>query len=153
MSNHKTKKTLVTIGIGWAFLLLGLAMLVIVDYLLGLGVFFSLAAKPDPYLEMARSRVQIGDRRDDAVRALSDAWFHTECRIDDGATIRDMFFYSPRDRDRVRIVLVVSKETNGTASVAFVGLEESYMLHLHDQCTPSILEAFGANIPVPSATP
>ena len=107
----------------------------------------TLFARQASYLEIARSRVQIGDNRDQAVDALSDAWFHTECRYPNGVII-DLFFYGPQDRDKVEVISVKSEETeNNDSQVVFVGQVESYMLHLYDECVPSPSEAFDGDLP------
>ncbi len=152
MSGHRIKNV-VTFGVVIGCALSLLIGLIALDFLLGPGIFLS-PAKPDPILEMAQSRVHIGDERNTAIQALSDAWFHTECRSTDSATIRDLFFYGPHNRDDVKIVLVVSKEVNNTSLVVFVGGEENYMLHLYDNCIPPVLQAFnGEGGAIPIATP
>jgi hypothetical protein len=60
---------------------------------------------------VARSRVRIGDDREDALIALSDAWFHSEC--ESGTKILDLFFYGPHDPERVQVVAINSQKEDG----------------------------------------
>lgn len=141
---------LTALGAGCTLCLIGL---IVANLLSGLGNFLLLPTNPDPWMEMARSRVRIGDKRDDALQALSDAWFHTECRVVNSTTIRDLFFYGPHDRDRVEVVLVVSREKNDRTIVTFIGGVENYMLHLYNYCIPPVSQAFKESIVTPVATP
>ena len=93
----------------------------------------------DPW-EVARSRVRIGDNRKDALIALSDAWFHSECESE--TKIRDLFFYGSHDPEQVQVVIVNSQKEDGNRTVIFVGSVENYMLHLYNDCIPIPLEAF-----------
>jgi hypothetical protein len=97
---------------------------------------------PQNVLEMARSRVEVGDSRDSAVSSFSDAWFHTECLSTDRGLDDDLFFYGPHNPDTVRIVIVRSENDGEVATVAFVGTVENYMLHLYDHCVPLPTSAF-----------
>jgi hypothetical protein len=97
---------------------------------------------PQNVLDMARSRVEVGDNRDSAISSFSDAWFHTECRSTDRGLDDDLFFYGPHDPDTVRIVIVRSEKDGEVATVAFVGTIENYMLHLYDHCVPLPTSAF-----------
>jgi len=121
------------------------------DLLFGTGILkpgWTPPAREGLYLETAKSRVLIGSRREDALQALSDAWFHTEC-IDpnDVAVAEDLFFYGPHNPDGVTIIHVMYREDeNGNPLVAFVGQVENYMLHLYEHCNPPPYEAFG-NVP------
>jgi len=148
MKEHKIK--LAALGTGCTLCLVGL---IVANLLFGLGNFLSLPTNLDPWMEMVKSRVRIGDERDNAVRALSDAWFHTECRVVNSTTIRDLFFYGPHDRDKVKVVLVVSKEKDDRATVTFIGGVENYMLHLYDYCIPPVSQAFKKSRSTPTATP
>lgn len=155
VNGHKTSPVMSAIFISMGCTILLIVCLLTVDFLLGTGILIpprALPAEQDPLLEMAWSRVQIGDERNDAVQVLSDAWFHAECRSADSTTIRDLFFYGPHNRDDVKIVLVVSEEVDNTTSVVFVGGVENYMLHLYDHCIPPLPQAFG-EIPTIIATP
>jgi len=97
--------------------------------------------RPDPTIEAVQSRIRVGDARSNAVQALPDAWFHTECRS--GAVVEDLFFLGPRDRNKARIVLVSSEVTDGETVVHFVGGIEYAMLGLFEHCVPPPQEAFG----------
>ncbi|MBN1976056.1 MAG: hypothetical protein JW918_01535 [Anaerolineae bacterium] len=92
------------------------------------------------YYEMACSRVKIGDRREDAVQALSDAWYHGECDYLSGLEphfIDDVFFYGPPNRpEYARMVIVLSKSVDGTLIVTDIGTAESYRLLEYEACIP-----------------
>jgi len=111
----------------------------------------ALTAKEEPY-EIARSRIQIGDKRDEAVGALSDAWFHATCHYPSGS-VDDLFFYGPQDQNQVKVVLVESKLVDRKTLVHFIGSVENYMLHLYDHCTPLPLQVFGENKPTATIAP
>jgi len=156
VSGHKISPAMSAILISIGCTILLIVCLLAVDFLFGTGILMPPRALPvdhESHLEMAWSRVQIGDGRNDAVQALSDAWFHTECRYIGSTTIRDLFFYGSHNRDDVKIVLVVSEEVNNTTLVVFVGGVENYMLHLYDYCTPPPSQAFGEGTPTIIATP
>ena len=108
----------------------------------------------DP-VSVAQSRVRIEDTRDEAVQALSDAWFRSECTFPNSTVIWDLFFYGPKDLEQVKVVVVHSDvaDGDGTLKVTFVGGVESYMLHLYDMCEPSPLQAFGEVTPTAIVTP
>lgn len=150
MGSHKIK-SVVTLAVIIGCVLLLLIGLIVSDALLGTGIF-PIPAKPDPIFEMAQSRVHVGDERNDAIQALSDAWFRAECRSPNSTVIRDLFFYGPHNLDDVKIVLIVSEEVSDTIQVVFVGGEENYMLHLYDDCTPPVSRAFEKGV-TPIATP
>jgi hypothetical protein len=152
MDSHKIGKSAVSLAVITGCVLFLLAGLFVSDLLFGIGIF-TIPTNPDQILEMARSRVHIGDERTNAIQGLSDAWFHTECRSPDSTTIRDLFFYGPHNRDDVIVVLVVSKEVDNKTLVVFVGCEENYMLHLYDDCTPSVSRAFEEGEATPIVTP
>lgn len=121
------------------------------------GCLCPVTAATDP-VARAQSHVQIGSRRDEAVQILSDAWFHSECRHPSteftDEWIEDLFFYGPRDRDRVVIVVVRSETVvNGELEVVLVGSVEGYMLHLYDQCEPNPLQPFGEATPAATGLP
>lgn len=91
------------------------------------------------YYEMACSRIKIGDRRDDAVRALSDAWYHGEC--DDPSNpelfMKDVFFYGPPNRpEYARMIVVRSEPIDGILIVSDIGTAESYQLPTYAECIP-----------------
>lgn len=97
---------------------------------------------PQNILDMARSRVKVGDNRESAIASFSDAWFHAECRSTDKGLDDDLFFYGSRDPDKVRIIIVRSEGDAEVATVVFVGTVENYMLHLYDHCVPLPTSAF-----------
>lgn len=97
---------------------------------------------PQNMLDMARSRVKVGDNRESAISSFSDAWFHAECRSTNRGLDDDLFFYGPRDPDKVRIIIVRSEKDGEVATVAFVGTVENYMLHLYEHCVPLPTSAF-----------
>ena len=89
---------------------------------------------PDsPYWATAVARVHVGDDRDSAVRALSDAWFHSEC----GNT--DIFVYGPNDPNRATIIYVTSYEKAGTRVVDSMGTIPPEMLSQYEYCLPESL--------------
>ena len=96
----------------------------------------------DPVM-IAQLCVQIGDERDDAILALSDAWFHTECKYASSTEIEDLFFYGHKTLDGVRVVVIQSNLDDARQVVTFVGSIESYILHLYNHCTPHPIQAFG----------
>lgn len=140
--------------ITFAIVILGGTMLLIAcDLLLGTGTLLptdALPAREAPHIEMARSRVRIGDERDEAVQALSDAWYHADCRYSDGSG-EDLFFYGPRNRDEVNVVLIHSKVVDRKAIVDFIGGVENYMLHLYEHCVP--LHIFDGGKPATTTMP
>jgi hypothetical protein len=93
--------------------------------------------------EAILSRVYEGDERLQALRALSDAWYHSECRY--GDVVEDMFLYGPKHPDRVTIVSVLSEPQDGQLKVYLVGTYESYFLDspgFGEFCEPPLQEAF-----------
>lgn len=94
--------------------------------------------------EAILSRVQEGDERQQALNALSDAWYHSECKFLDGA-VEDMFFYGPKNRDKVTIVSVSSEPSGGQLIVYHVGTYEGYFLDnpsFGALCEPPLQNAF-----------
>jgi hypothetical protein len=94
--------------------------------------------------EAILSRVHEGDERQQMLQALSDAWYHSECRYPDGA-VDDMFLYGPKDRDKVTIIIIRSKPEGAQLFVDQVGSLESYFLNDPDfggECEPPLQEAF-----------
>jgi hypothetical protein len=117
--------------------------LLLSDLLLGIGIVIPPSAFPnnvDPYLATAREHVALGDERQEAIKALSDSWYHSECAYPSGS-FDDLFFYGPKEFDKVRIVVVNSRLESGRTTVHFVGLIESSMVHLYERCIPSPTEA------------
>lgn len=98
--------------------------------------------RPETAVEKAKAKVRVGDSRDRALSSLSDAWFHSECRLTVTGPIDDLFFYGPNDPNEVQVVLVQSQEDSGVFTVTFVGMIENYMLHLYDHCIPLPTSAF-----------
>lgn len=93
--------------------------------------------------EKILSRTHEGDGRQQALRALSDAWYHSECRY--GDVVEDMFFYGPKHPDKVTIVTVLSKPKHGQLEVYLVGTYESYFLDspgFGEFCEPPLQKAF-----------
>jgi len=97
---------------------------------------------PETAVEMAKARVSVGESRDSALSSLSDAWFHSECRLTVAGPIDDLFFYGSNEPDEVQIVFVKSEENGGVFTVTFVGMIENYMLHLYEHCVPLPTSAF-----------
>ncbi len=118
-----------------AFAIMGCAILLAASGLILIAGVPLLPAKVAPPIEVARSRIQLGDERDKAVQALSDAWYHADCRFADGSG-EDLFFYGLQNTTDAKIVLINSKIVDGKAVVDFVGGLEPYMLHLYDRCVP-----------------
>lgn len=90
------------------------------------------------------SRVHEGDERQQALQALSDAWYHSECTLLYGH-VEDTFLYGPRDRDRVTIIGVYSKPQGGKLVVDHTGVYENYFLDDPDfgeHCRPPLQKAF-----------
>jgi hypothetical protein len=65
--------------------------------------------EPVDYVEIL-SRVHEGDERELALQALSDAWYHSECKFLNGA-VEDLFLYGPKERDGVTIISILSRRT------------------------------------------
>lgn len=131
----------------FAFGLIVLVALFIVGYGFLTGRFFfsnsTATYNPSEAIETARSRVSIGESREDMLIVLSDAWFHSECKLTESDIIEDLFFYGPREVDEVQVIIIRStNENSGPSIVNFIGTVENYMLHLYDYCTPSPMEAF-----------
>ncbi|MCU0521865.1 MAG: hypothetical protein MUF84_14385 [Anaerolineae bacterium] len=122
-----------------------IACLIVVDLVFGTGILLpqkELPAEDQSYVDIARSRIAIGDERTEAIHALSDSWFHSVCTYGDDVTVLDLFFYGPHNHDEAEIVIVESRGTPERATVTFVGLVEAYMLHLYEDCTPPATQAF-----------
>ncbi len=82
-------------------------------------------------VEMARSRIQIGENREAAIAAMSDAWFHGKCVRTTGS-IEDMFFYGPADPERAEIVMIESELSGGKMQVHMIGtLETPVIIHFY----------------------
>lgn len=97
---------------------------------------------PETAVQIAKARVSVGESRDSALSSLSDAWFHSECRLTATGPIDDLFLYGSNEADEVQVVFVKSQEVNGVFTVTFVGMIENYMLHLYDHCVPLPTSAF-----------
>lgn len=100
-------------------------------------------AEPVDY-EAILSRVHEGDERERVLRALSDAWYHSECRYPSGA-VQDIFLYGPKDRGEVTIVAISSKLRDGQLIVDHLGTFESYFLDIPGYfagCEPPLKDAF-----------
>jgi len=151
MRNNRTAILLAVAVIGCIFAWAGCVL--IRDLLLGTGVLLPAASFPtsdERYLEKARSRVQIGDNRSNAIRALSDAWYRSECYTPESNVVRDLFFYGPHDQDGVTVILVTSEGSyNEHEKVVFIGRLENYMLHLYEDCDPPPSHAFCEATPDP----
>jgi hypothetical protein len=140
MKNHRT---------GWisvgAILILFLIAVGAYSLLAGRTLFVSDKSTREKFqtaVEMAKTRVSVGDSRDSALTSLSDAWFHTECRLTPTGPIDDLFFYGSNEPDAVEVVVLTSHDENGVLAVTFVGMIENYMLHLYDHCVPLPASAF-----------
>lgn len=99
--------------------------------------------EPVDYVEIL-SRIDEGDARQQALLALSDAWYHSECRFLDGA-IEDLFLYGPKKRDRVMIIGILSVTRGDQLIVERKGTYESYFLDAPDfgeLCEPPVQKAF-----------
>jgi hypothetical protein len=130
-------------------------LLIASDLLFGTSIMIpeeSLPAGEDAYIEMAQNRVKIGQDRDKALAALSDAWAHAECYYPSG-NADDLFFYGAREPGEVRIILVVSTPVQGKRVVKFVGIVEEYLLRSYDHCVPSPLQILGWSELTETATP
>lgn len=99
----------------------------------------------EDYVTIAKSRVQIGDDRGQALGVLSDAWFQSECNYPDGA-VDDLFMYGARDPETVAVVVLTSELSEGKLLVTFVGsLDGDVALTMDDPtptCEPPIITAF-----------
>ena len=90
------------------------------------------------------ARIHVGDRRQHALQALSDAWHHSECKLLDGA-VEDIFLYGPKKRDSVTIIGVLSEPQGEQLIVKQTGTYESYFLDAPDfgqYCEPPVHNAF-----------
>jgi hypothetical protein len=70
---------------------------------------------------VARTRIQIGDSRDKAIRSLPEAWAYRNCHDS------TLFFFGPRDPDRVEIVEVSFRPALGGSVVDNVGSFDRYV--------------------------
>ncbi len=102
----------------------------------------------EDYITIAKSRIQVGDERGQALGALSDAWFHSECNYLDGA-VDDLFMYGTRNPESVTVVVVTSELSEGKLLVTFVGsLDGDVALTMDDPtpiCEPPIFTALEPN--------
>lgn len=73
------------------------------------------------------ARVHKGMERQQALQALSDAWYHSAYTYR-GGDVQDIFLYGPKDRRHVTIVAVFSKLQGGQLAVDRVGTYENYFL-------------------------
>jgi hypothetical protein len=111
--------------------------------LLGLFIAGCIPTEEPVDYEKILSRVREGDKRQQALRALSDAWYHSECRY--GDVVEDMFFYGPKHPDKVTIVTVLSEPQDEQLQVYLIGTYESYFLDspgFGEFCEPPLHEAF-----------
>lgn len=97
------------------------------------------------YVEIL-SRIEVGDERQEAINKLSDAWLHAECPFDNGA-IEDIFFYGPRERDSVDLIMIsiLSEPKESIYRVTRTGTYESYFLDAPDfgqGCQPPVQDIF-----------
>ena len=111
------------------------------DLLLGTETLVPRNAWPvstDEYLEMVRSRVQIGDERAKAVQALSDAWYHGVCDHSSGVRpfVDDIFLYGPRDRDRATVIIIGSEPREDKMVVFDISIIESDLFLIYSKCLP-----------------
>jgi hypothetical protein len=99
--------------------------------------------EPVDYVEIL-SRIHEGDEREQALQALSDAWYHSECRFLDGA-VEDLFLYGPKERDSVTIIGILSEPHGERLIVKQAGTYEGYFLDAPDFgrfCEPPVQNAF-----------
>lgn len=144
MGRHTKQVKYMTRHLPWV-LLLGYLLL-----LCGCGV----PEEPVDYKNIL-SRVHAGDRREQVLRALSDAWYHSECSLFYGG-VEDIFLYGPKERDSVTIISVLFRcqgETRISARkcqrerlvVVQAGIYENYFLDRPDfgeYCQPPVQKAF-----------
>lgn len=119
-------------------LVLGIAIifgcLVSADLLFGTGFLLkNIAARPDEYLALAESRIEIGTERDQAIQALSDAWYHGTC--DYGDVKQDVFLYGSKDHRATAIVLHSVNE-NGKFLVDAIGTADESTWRFFKECLP-----------------
>jgi hypothetical protein len=93
-------------------------------------------ARPDPYWAAASSRVQIGDDRDAAVQALSDAWYHGVCN-ESAEFADDLFIYGSHSPYAATMILVSSNVTEGKMRVSRIGIIDTDFFNIHRECLPS----------------
>lgn len=99
--------------------------------------------EPVDYVEIL-SRIHEGDERQQVLQVLSDAWYHSECRLLDGA-VEDIFLYGSKERDSVTIISVLSEPHGEQLIVKQTGIYESYFLDAPDfgqYCEPPVQNAF-----------
>ena len=90
------------------------------------------------------SRIVIGIEREEAMRALSDTLYHSECPYVDGR-IHDLFLYGSKNRDQVTIISIESSPERERLIVTKKGTFEPYFLDPVDafeDCQPPVLDAF-----------
>lgn len=89
-------------------------------------------------------RVNEGDEREQALQALSDAWYHSECRSP-GGMVQDIFLYGGKRPDTVTVIGIFSESTGGRQIVQLTGTYDNYFLDIPDyfeQCVPPVMDAF-----------
>ncbi len=91
----------------------------------------------NPYVAMAKTRIRLGDSREEAVRALADAWYHADCTR---TTPDDLFFYGPHGYYGSTIVVITSQGDQGHEQVTYISELDRYELHLYQEpptdCVP-----------------
>jgi len=95
------------------------------------------------YVEIL-SRICEGDEREEALEALSDAWYHSECRLLYG-DVEDIFLYGPKERAKVTVISIYSKPRGEGLVVDHTGIYENYFLDASDfgeHCEPPVQKAF-----------
>lgn len=88
-----------------------------------------------PIVATARTRIKIGDSRQTALTAFTDAWYHGDCTFSDGSGY-DLFLYGAKDVETVQVVVIRSSIEQGTAKVTYIGSDENYRLFLYKRCLP-----------------
>jgi hypothetical protein len=111
------------------------------DFLLGTEVLVPRSAWPastDEYLDMARSRVHLGDERAKVIQVLSDAWYHGVCDHSSGVRpfIDDVFVYGPRDPNHATVIIIRSEPNEDEMKVFDISIIESDLYLVYSECLP-----------------
>jgi hypothetical protein len=125
--------------------------------LLAVALLLASCATPDEYVDPTAilNRVRQGEDREQALLALSDAWYHSTCNYLDGS-VDDVFLYGPRNREWVTVIRVRSVPSGDQLVVELAVPIESYYVddpNWSTICDPPLPEAFETPRPSTTATP
>jgi hypothetical protein len=86
--------------------------------------------------ETATPSVRRGDLRQDAIQALSEtSWHHGVC-ISSDTFVQDVFLYGPKHRNRVYLLIVLSRMIDGQFRVEELGSFDANKYPMNERCIP-----------------